>query len=79
MTRSSPAVMAPASRASCSSKANDDRIGMLGLWELENAGDAPPPDVPETGFAPVRSCCCSNTPELNTVFPLPPLPCRASR
>lgn len=50
-------------------KANDDRIGMLGLWELENAGDAPPPDVPETGFRTGEIVLLFNTPELDTVFP----------
>ncbi|MGP1275484.1 MAG: VOC family protein [Caulobacterales bacterium] len=50
-------------------KANDDRIGMLGLWELANAGEAPPPDVPETGFRTGEIVLLFNTPELDTVFP----------
>lgn len=50
-------------------KANDDRIGMLGLWELANAGEAPPPDVPESGFRTGEIVLLFNTPELDTVFP----------
>ncbi|KPP80382.1 MAG: hypothetical protein HLUCCA04_13235 [Oceanicaulis sp. HLUCCA04] len=50
-------------------KANDERIGMLGLWQLENASDAPLPDVPETGFETGEIVLLFNTPELDTVFP----------
>lgn len=50
-------------------KANDERIGMLGLWQLEDASDSPPPDVPETGFETGEIVLLFNTPELDTVFP----------
>lgn len=50
-------------------KANDDQIGMLGLWQLANAGDAPPPDVPEQGFETGDIVLLFNTSELDTVFP----------
>jgi len=50
-------------------KANDDQIGMLGLWQLADAGDAPPPDVPEQGFETGDIVLLFNTSELDTVFP----------
>ncbi|KAA5805464.1 VOC family protein [Alkalicaulis satelles] len=50
-------------------KANDERIGMLGLWQLADAGEAPPPNVPETGFATGEIVLLFNTQELDTVFP----------
>jgi catechol 2,3-dioxygenase-like lactoylglutathione lyase family enzyme len=50
-------------------KANDDRIGMLGLWQLADAAEAPPPDVPQSGFETGEIVLLFNTPELDTVFP----------
>jgi catechol 2,3-dioxygenase-like lactoylglutathione lyase family enzyme len=50
-------------------KANNDQIGMLGLWQLANAADAPPPAVPETGFETGDIVLLFNTSELDTVFP----------
>lgn len=49
-------------------KANDDQIGMLGLWQLANAADAPAPDVPEQGFETGEIVLLFNTSELDTVF-----------
>ena len=49
-------------------KANDPMIGMLGLWELPEAADAPTPQWGD-GFAPGEIVLLFNTSDLDTVFP----------
>jgi len=49
-------------------RANDPNIGVLGLWELENAADAPPPDFTDD-WVPGEIVLLFNTSELDAVFP----------
>ncbi|MFP4519827.1 MAG: VOC family protein [Oceanicaulis sp.] len=49
-------------------RANDPNIGVLGLWELEDAGDAPPPVMSED-WGPGEIVLLFNTSELDAVFP----------
>ena len=49
-------------------RANDPNIGVLGLWELSDAADAPPPDF-TSALVPGEIVLLFNTTELDTVFP----------
>lgn len=49
-------------------RANDPNIGVLGLWELEDAGQAPPPNFTED-WVPGEIVLLFNTSQLDTVFP----------
>jgi catechol 2,3-dioxygenase-like lactoylglutathione lyase family enzyme len=49
-------------------RANDPNIGVLGLWELEDAGEAPPPAFTED-WVPGEIVLLFNTSELDEVFP----------
>ena len=49
-------------------RANDPNIGVLGLWELETASQAPPPDFGEE-LVPGEIVLLFNTSQLDTVFP----------
>jgi catechol 2,3-dioxygenase-like lactoylglutathione lyase family enzyme len=49
-------------------RANDPNIGVLGLWELEDAASAPAPDFTED-WVPGEIVLLFNTAELDTVFP----------
>ncbi|MEQ8403971.1 MAG: VOC family protein [Oceanicaulis sp.] len=49
-------------------RANDPNIGVLGLWELEDAGEAPAPEFTED-WVPGEIVLLFNTAELDTVFP----------
>lgn len=49
-------------------RANDPNIGVLGLWELENADEAPAPVTSQT-WGPGEIVLLFNTSQLDTVFP----------
>ena len=49
-------------------RANDPNIGVLGLWELEDAHEAPPPDFTDD-WVPGEIVLLFNTSELDAVFP----------
>lgn len=49
-------------------RANDPNIGVLGLWELENADDAPAPTT-SSDLTAGEIVLLFNTRELDTVFP----------
>ncbi len=49
-------------------RANDPNIGVLGLWELANAGDAPAPTT-SSDLTAGEIVLLFNTRELDTVFP----------
>jgi catechol 2,3-dioxygenase-like lactoylglutathione lyase family enzyme len=49
-------------------RANDPNIGVLGLWELEDADEAPAPVTSET-WGPGEIVLLFNTSALDTVFP----------
>lgn len=49
-------------------RANDPNIGVLGLWELEDAASAPPPEFTED-WVPGEIVLLFNTAELDAVFP----------
>ena len=49
-------------------RANDPNIGVLGLWELEDADQAPPPDFTDQ-WVPGEIVLLFNTSELDDVFP----------
>lgn len=49
-------------------RANDPNIGALGLWELEDAGEAPPPAFTED-WVPGEIVLLFNTSQLDDVFP----------
>ncbi len=49
-------------------RANDPNIGVIGLWELEGAADAPPPQFTDQ-WVPGEIVLLFNTSELDEVFP----------
>ena len=49
-------------------RANDPNIGVIGLWELEDAASAPPPEFTDQ-WVPGEIVLLFNTAELDDVFP----------